>query len=88
MKKAGRFALWLISTIVAFILAIVIIIASWFVPRLAKYYFILKSKCLFPYLVISSQIVANTYFMRLAEFQEKGKVHISSYIVSNYALQK
>lgn len=26
MKKAGRFALWLISTIVAFILAIVIII--------------------------------------------------------------
>ncbi|CBK90675.1 hypothetical protein EUR_16080 [Agathobacter rectalis DSM 17629] len=27
MKKAGRFALWLISTIVAFILAIVIIIA-------------------------------------------------------------
>lgn len=42
MKKAGRFALWLISTIVAFILAIVIIIASWFVPRLAKYYFVLK----------------------------------------------
>ena len=37
-----RFALWLISTIVAFILAIVIIIASWFVPRLAKYYFVLK----------------------------------------------